>query len=191
MLNSTQLCKHTGLAKSCFENVVLSFSKTFSSMLFIKMATNNVLLLSNPKDLIRNLLNPSSHLDNFRFAMFAALINSTYKFMLCFCRRKLKNDKASSIIAAVAAAQWLLIEPKQRRQLLTLLLLTRAIDSINRKIFREKPEKKVPYFNVMVWAFCVAMFQYAFSYEVDCLNPVLHDFFSKLAVLNPNEARIQ
>ena len=57
-LTASPDCKHQ--CESCAENVLSGFYNTFTNMLLIKLAANNLLLLANPKKLVSNLLNAKS-----------------------------------------------------------------------------------------------------------------------------------
>ena len=86
MLTRTERCKHP-INVSCAENVVVSFYRTFINILGIKIFLNNLAYITKFKKLINNLTNFKSNKDNFMFALFLALMNSSYKLVLCFLRR--------------------------------------------------------------------------------------------------------
>lgn len=157
----------------------------------IKMAANNITKITSPQKLLKNLLNSNSWKDDFKFATFLALMNASYKLVLCLLRRKIKNDKINSVIAAVLSAQWIVLEPKKRRQFMTALLLSRALDTQKTLILNHGIISEVPYFNVMIWSLCAIMQQYAFSYEMDCLNPGVKKFLRNWAALTVNDFRFQ
>lgn len=102
MLSRTEMCQHKSNI-SCSENVLHSFFITFINMLSIKLVANNVFYLGNLKKLIKNLTNYKSNKDNLMFALFLALINCTYKYILCTMRRFVKNDKINALIAGFLA----------------------------------------------------------------------------------------
>ena len=62
-------------------------------MLGVKVVASNAYFLFKPSKLLKNLVNYKANRDNIGFALFFALTNATYKFLLCFLRRYLKNDK--------------------------------------------------------------------------------------------------
>lgn len=82
------------------------------------MAMNNLFLLGNLKKLLANLVNPKSQLDNVKFALCYALINFTYKLVLCLMRRLQTSDKVNSLVGAACASVWIAMEPANRRSLI-------------------------------------------------------------------------
>lgn len=98
-------------------------------------------------------------------------MNATYKFVLCFLRRYHKNDGHNTLVAAVLAGLWIGLEPKRRRHLLTILMLSRALDCQQRLIVDRGLSKEIPHFNVLIIIFCAVMQQYTFSYERNCVGP--------------------
>ena len=114
MLTKTDLCQHKEKV-SCAENVIRSFSRTFSNILILKVIGNNFTYFGNPKKLLKNLMKYKSNKDNFRFALFLALMNATYKMMLCILRRYYNNDRKSAPIAGFIAGLWSILDVKKRR----------------------------------------------------------------------------
>lgn len=79
-------------------------------MLPIKLVANNIFYIGNPKKLLKNLTSAKSNKDNMMFALFLALVNSSYKLVLCYLRRVLKNDKLSAPIAGFLAGFFSLLD---------------------------------------------------------------------------------
>ena len=66
--------------------------------------------------------------DSSRFGLFLMCLNSLYKIILCLMRRFVThNDKVNAPIAGFFAALTCIFEVKSRRQLLTVLMMSRAI----------------------------------------------------------------
>lgn len=151
-------------------------------MLSIKILANNFMYLSNPKKLLANLINPKSQKDNVKFALFLALMNATYKALLCTLRRFVKDDRFNSVVASVLAAFWISMEPQKRRFLLIILLFSRMLDTCTRFTINHKICQSQKYFNVFIWALCSVMQQYICCYERDCLNPGVWKFLRKWAI---------
>ena len=121
----------------------------------------------------------SSFKDNVIFALFMAMINATYKVVLCFLRRYLKDDRLSAPIAGVLAGLWIGLENKNRRALMAVLFMSRMFDTQTRLHLDKKHLPEIPYFNLVIWTFCILMQQYSFAYESDCVNPGVFKFLSK------------
>ena len=128
MLSRTDRCCHAENV-SCAENTMIGFYNTFVNILSLKIIANNFGYLGNPKKLLKNLTKYESNKDNFRFAIFLALMNTSYKFLLCFLRRYIKSDKIIAPIAGFIAGLFSILDVQKRRQFLTCLLLSRFCDT--------------------------------------------------------------
>jgi len=186
MLSKTHLCHHKEKV-SCAENVIRSFSRTFSNILILKIIGNNFTYFGNPKKLVKNLLSYKSNKDNVRFALFLALMNATYKMVLCILRRYFESDKKSAPIAGFIAGLWSILDVKKRRQFLTCLLLSRFCDTGIKMSVEREYVPQMPHFEVATWFLCAIVQQYICSYEVDCLNKGVNSFLRKWAAYNPND----
>ena len=190
MLSKTTMCKHNKYS-SCSENVLRSFSRTFLNMLSIKLVANNIFYFAKPKKLLQNLMKWSSFKDNITFALFLAMMNATYKMVLCFLRRYLKDDKLSAPIAGILAGLWIGLENKNRRAFMAVLLMSRMFDAQTRLHLDKKRLPEIPYFNIAIWTLCIFMQQYSFSYESDCVNPGVYKFLSKWGARFENDKAMQ
>ena len=73
--------------------------------------------------------------DNLRFALIAALINATYKIILCSFRRVLAKhhkicDKVAAPIAGFSSALWLYFDDDWRKNLYAILMTSKATDAL-------------------------------------------------------------
>ena len=78
--------------------------------------------------------------DNLKFAFLMSLINITYKIILCTLRKHTKwPDSKIAPISGFISGLWLYLDGnKTRRNWLTVLLVSRAIETIINKIMRPK-----------------------------------------------------
>ena len=129
MLSRTDRCCHAKNV-SCAENTIMGFYNTFVNILSLKIIANNIGYLGNPKKLLKNLKKYKSNKDNFRFALMFALMNTTYKLLLCFLRRYINSDKIIAPIAGFIAGLFSILDVQKRRQFLTSLLLSRFFDTV-------------------------------------------------------------
>ena len=74
---------------------------------------------------------------------------------------------------------------------MTVLLLSRALDTNNRLMLSHNVTSEIPHFNVFIWIICALMQQYICSYEQDCLNPGVFKFLRKWAAFMVNDLRMQ
>ena len=95
------------------------------------------------------------------------------------------------MVAALLAGLWIRIEPKKRRQLLTILLLSRSLDSQKRLWLGRGITREIPHFNVMIWVLCAVLQQYTFCCEKDCVNPGVEKFLGKWGVPYQNDLLMQ
>jgi len=136
------MCKHK---HCCVENCISGFSKTFLNMLSIKLIVNNIFYITKFKKLLKNLVSYSSFMDNTRFALFCALMSVTYKAILCFLRRHLKDDNKSAIIAGFFAGLWSFMDQQKRRLLYTVLLLSRTCEAMCYLAVSHRKVRPIPY----------------------------------------------
>lgn len=73
--------------------------------------------------------------DTLRFALVTALINATYKIVLCFFRRLLAKradicDRVGAPIAGFTSALWLYFDDDWRQNLYAILMTSKATDAI-------------------------------------------------------------
>ena len=73
--------------------------------------------------------------DTLRFALIAALINATYKVILCHFRRLLAKrkdicDKVAAPIAGFSSALWLYFDDDWRKNLYAILMTSKATDAL-------------------------------------------------------------
>lgn len=109
MLSRTNRCKHP-VNVSCSENVFMSFYNTFVTIFSLKLIANNIYYLGKWKQLVKNLTSYKSNRDNVMFTLFLALMNSSYKLILCFLRRYVKNDKIIAPIAGFIAGLFSILD---------------------------------------------------------------------------------
>jgi len=82
----------------------------------IKVVANNIFYIGNPKKLLKNLTSFKSNKDNVMFALWLALVNASYKLILCSLRRVFKTDDTySAPIAGFIAGLFSFLEAKSRR----------------------------------------------------------------------------
>ena len=167
LLTRTEQCKHK---HSCVENVLGSFYRTFVNGLAIKLLVSNISFLTNISKLIKNLTSWTSNKDNLRFALFFALMNSVYKFILCVLRRFIKSDKFNSAIAGFLAGLVSRIEVKKRRQFLLILLLSRFCDVSYTMAENQGAVSRITHGELFVWVLCSVFQQYGFGIEQNIVN---------------------
>jgi hypothetical protein len=117
-------------------------------------------------------------------------MNATYKALLCFLRRKIKNDKFNASVASVISGLWIYMEPKKRRLFVTVLLLSRSVDTTTRLVLNNGVVNAIPHFNVFIWMLCAGLQQYVCSYEQDCLNPGVFKFLRKWAIFMETDVQM-
>ena len=127
------------------------------NVLGLKLIANNFLYLGNFKKLVRNLTSIKSNKDNVRFAVFMAMMNFTYKFVLCVMRRFKISDKINAPVAGFIAGLMSYIDAPKRRQFLTCILLSRFFDTT---VLMARDREIVPEFKnfpVFIWILCAIM----------------------------------
>lgn len=151
MLTRTHLCKHK---YGCWENVVIGLYRSFVNALALKLAMNNISYVTNLSKLYKNLTSRKSNKDNLRFAVFMAIMNASYKLLLCFLRRYLKSDKLAAPIAGFIAGLASAIDAKSRRQFATILMLSRLSDTLLSMAETRGYARRITYGEVLIWVIC-------------------------------------
>jgi|TARA_B110000285_G_C14995661_1_gene548693 hypothetical protein len=167
MLTRTPLCKHK---YGCYENVVIGLYRSFVNGLALKVAVNNITYITNINKLLKNLTSRKSNMDNLRFAVFLAVMNASYKLVLCVLRRYLKSDKYAAPIAGFVAGLASAIDVKSRRQFATIIILSRFFDTLYSMAEKRGYATRVKYGEVFIWLMCNMLQQYAMAGEPDILN---------------------
>ena len=179
LLSKTSLCKHD---RSCIENTIAGFIRSFIYALGFKIFINNITLIVTPKRLIKNLLSKASWKDNFKFVMFIAAMNATYKLVLCTLRRVFKSDKLSAPIAGFCAGLCCMFDSDRRRRLILMLLLSRLTEVT---YAMGEARNIVKQYSNGSWFACLItsiVAQYCYMSERDCIDNKLFNFV-KWAVL--------
>lgn len=154
MLTRTPLCKHK---YGCYENVIIGLWRSFVNGLALKVLVNNIAYITNVKKLLKNLKSRKSNMDNLRFATFLAVMNASYKLVLCVLRRYLKSDKYAAPIAGFVAGLASAIDVKARREFATIIILSRFFDTLFSMAEKRGFVSRIKYGEVFVWLICNMM----------------------------------
>ena len=138
----TPHCQHQG---SCYANALTGFEQKFKYILAYKLCFNKLFVLKavykskNLREALGHLLKSADIKDAFVFALVWALINGTYKLLLCLLRRHLaassNPDRLAAPIAGFVSGLWLFLDRARRRQLIIVLAMSRAVEIlVNQKL---------------------------------------------------------
>ena len=122
--------------------------------------------------------------------------NTLYKLVLCILRRSGSlDDRKNAPIAGFISGLSLMIDAKNRRQLLSVLIMSRAVDSLlihhenhSKKISVEDPESQHPMFKpdsflmrykvFLLWLIANTFLQSLMGLKPDLLNKGMKKFFT-------------
>jgi len=164
------------------ENTIQGFYESFVTFFKIKFAVNNVFYLGNFKKLIKNMTSATSNADNLRFALFLALMCATYKAVLCFMRRVMKDDRLNAPVAGFFAGLFVMLDVKKRRELLTVLILARMSDTICKMAVDHNVSPSIPKLDLITFFISSIGLQYCCGHETDILNKGHLKFQMKWAI---------
>jgi Tim17/Tim22/Tim23/Pmp24 family len=136
------------------------------------------------------LLSETFGVDTWRFSLFLAVFNSSYKAVQCFLRRlRQKDDKYNSWIAGLLAGTSILIDDGGRRSTIALWILSRALDLLWRHNVNRGRLPDVPYGSVL--AFCLSSCQvmWAWGLEPYALPSGYHKWISARGGLDDRVVR--
>lgn len=134
--SSNAICKHE---KSCKENVIIGFIRSFVVTYLIKYGINLIPALLTGKIFKKpSLFYKLGGKDTISFAMFLSTFISIYKSVLCGLRKlRNKSDSLNSLLAGGAAGMSLMLDSNNsRRRMIALYLSTRTCHFISRGIWR-------------------------------------------------------
>ena len=184
LLTRTTLCKHK---HACVDNVLSSFFHTFLNGLAIKVLVSNITYITNVSKLLKNLASWTQSKDNLRFALFFALMNTVYKFVLCMLRRVTNSDKFNALIAGFIAGLMSRIDVQRRRSFLLILLLSRFCDLSFTMAENLGAVSRVKNGELFVWVLCSVFQQYGFGIEQNIVNQGQLHFMLKWSLMLPKE----
>ena len=151
------LCSRTKLWKhknGCLKNSLKGFLKNF----YIGFGLNGAKILLfgflRQKNLLRK-LNLTNLISWIRLGAFLGIWNSSYKIILCLCRRYFKDDKISSVIAGSISALALSVEESERRISIALIIFARSLHASSLKIESDRSAKYPK--KIEILSFCVIL----------------------------------
>ncbi len=130
-------CRHTK-HELCVNNVVHGFMNSFKNGFIASFVLSTIPLLLKLKfvKILKMLISKDKVLDSCKLALFAGLLNATYKAVLCTIRRCYRADqteRANQVAAPIAgfcAAMTLIFENQFRKQYFMIIALSRGVDSL-------------------------------------------------------------
>ena len=135
----------------------MSFKATFKYSVIIKLVIYYLMRMTKISK-IRSFgqfkkifLSWENNLDSVRFAFVMAMINSSYRAILCafrtYCEKNGKDlktcDHMVAPLAGFCAGLWLIFDDKWRRNLFMFLLLSKAYDPVVNTLSKQKSIKSV------------------------------------------------
>lgn len=135
----------------------MSFKNTFKYSLIFKLVLYYLFRLSkifkirSLSQFYKIFLSWEGNQDNLRFAFVMAMINATYRAILCafrtYCEKHGKDLKTSdqlvAPLAGFCAGLWLIFDSKWRRNIWCVLLISKAYDPVVNLISEQKSIKSV------------------------------------------------
>mmetsp|Transcript_30359 Transcript_30359/g.37386 ORF Transcript_30359/g.37386 Transcript_30359/m.37386 type:complete len:170 (-) Transcript_30359:137-646(-) len=148
----------------------------------------NLLLLPKPARLLKNLRKLSTLLDCTRFGLFLMCFNTAYKLVLCLMRR-LGNldDQVNAPVAGFFSALSLAIDNSNRRQLITILTMSRALESSIRIGESSGAVPKLQHRDLFLWVICNCFLQSAMGFRQSILQSGLRKFFQTWSQMKQND----
>ena len=188
MLTRTPQCKHK---YSCYENIIISFYSIMVNSLALKFLLNNIFLIGNPRKLLQNLKNIKNTKDNFRFALFAALMNVVYKIILCLMRRFGISDKVNSVVAGFISGLLSFLEAEKRRNFLTGILMGRMLDTACTAGESAGLYTKMPYGELATFVISNWLMMYGYSHEEEVVSRPIAKKMKEWGALTPNDKAVR
>ena len=148
----------------------------------------NVGLIGKPSKLLLNLRKQSMLMDCTRFGLFLMCFNTLYKLVLCLMRRFIsEKDSVNAPVAGFFSALSLIIDVGSRRQLLTVLVMSRAIDTSLKLGESTQSIPTVRHKDVILWVLANVFLQSSMGLNQDILNKGLLKFYKTWAQMTTND----
>ena len=131
---------------------------------------SNISSILSPAKILKNFSSRTQNVDNLRFALFFALMNTVYKMILCIMRRFVKSDKVNSLVAGFIAGLVSRVDIKKRRSFLLILLLSRFFDISYTMAESRGVASRITHGELLIWVLCSVFQQYGMGMETNVLN---------------------
>ena len=115
--------------------------------------------------------------------------NTAYKLILCLMRRKSgASDNLNAPVAGFLSAFALMIDAKHRRELITTLMMSRAIEAMIRCAETKEIISKSEWSrNLFLWLAANTFIQTLVGIKRDSLNKGILKFYTTWAAMKPND----
>ncbi|OMJ93213.1 hypothetical protein SteCoe_3914 [Stentor coeruleus] len=172
-MDNQVLCRHKG---NCLQNALKGFVRGTIIGLGIRAAITLVLGLLK-RTIIKN---PLSFLkmfskDNLRIVWFLSVMVGVYRSVLCYMRRKTKDEKLSSFVAGFASSIGLIFEESESRTLYALYLLVRSLDALCKYLVANKKISSIPNAIEGLYTLSMLILVHSRVFDPDALN---HGFYN-------------
>ena len=116
------------------------------------------------------------------------VFNTSYKLLLCLMRRMgSKNDKVNAPIAGFVSALSLAIDSSSRRELMTVLMMSRAIEASFNIGEKTGSIPKLQHRDILLWVLANTFLQSAMGMNQGILNGGLRKFFENWSQMKQND----
>ena len=179
--------------------------KTFVVGFSIQFLLQNIGMIVKPVKLMRRVLKGQGIKQSAKFGLFMMCFNTLYKLVLCLLRRMGSlDDRKNAPVAGFISGLSLIIDTKSRRQLIAVLVMSRAVDSLfnqldshSKKVAAEAPESQhallkpdsffMRYKFFFCWFICNTFLQSLMGLKPDMLNRGMEKFFKTWSQQTKND----
>ena len=136
-------------------------------------------MVFKPAKLIRNIRKVSTVIDSTRFGLFLMCFTTAYKVVLCILRRIGQlDDRINAPVAGFFSGLTLAIDGGKRRELLSVLTLSRAIDSTVSLSESTGLVPKTQHRDIILWLGANVILQSAMGLKQGILNRSIYKFMA-------------
>lgn len=171
------------------------------------MLLKNIGMIAKPAKLMQRLMKGNGMKESAMFGLFVMCFHTAYKLVLCLMRRLGSlDDRKNAPVAGFISALSLAIDVKNRRQLLTVLTLSRALDTAlhaaesSSLSFAQQPVKQeelagssklYPFLMrhkvLIMWVIANTFLQSAMGLKPEILNKGMEKFFTRWSQQKEND----
>lgn len=151
------------------------------------MLLKNITMIFKPAKLIRRLMKAKNLVDPTRFGLFLMCFNTAYKLVLCLMRRFGTKDSVNAPLAGFVSALSLSIDSSSRRELITVLTMSRALESSIKMGETGGYIPTLEHKTWILWLVSNCFLQSAMGLKQGILNKSIAKFFATWSQMTTND----
>lgn len=151
------------------------------------MLLKNITMIFKPAKLLHNLKKAKNLVDSTRFGLFLMCFQTAYKLVLCLLRRFGTKDSFNAPVAGFVSGLSMAIDSSSRRELITVLTMSRAIESSFNMGESSGAIPKIAHKDWILWMISNCFLQSCMGLKQGILNKSISKFFATWSQMKQND----